>query len=280
MYNYTGKAYYYSGKSSGEKHTETDRFIYINDFGYCADHSRLSIRRKNGRPDYQLIYVAYGTLTIHENGKKRNLTSGDICLFRPGEPQIYTIDGEKTTHYWILFTGKEVENMLSFFEERSYHIGDFPEFERFCHSLWSDSEDKDGFSELLLDGTLITLIARIMKLINQDGKKNNELSKLHNAIQIMKSECHIRRSNEELSKLCGISKFYFIKLFKKSMGVSPQEYYTKLITDKSAHLLINTDYSVSEIAKSCGIEDALYFSRMFKKHMGMSPMAYRKNSSF
>ena len=280
MHNYIGKACYYSGKASDEKHTETDRFIYINDFGYCADHSRLSIRRKNGRPDYQLIYVAYGTLTIHENGKKRNLTSGDICLFRPGEPQIYTINGEKTTHYWILFTGKEVENMLSFFEERSYHIGDFPEFERFCNSLWSDSEDKDGFSELLLDGTLITLIARIMKLINQDSKKNNELSKLHNAIQIMKSECHIRRSNEELSKLCGISKFYFIKLFKKSMGVSPQEYYTKLITDKSAHLLINTDYSVSEIAKSCGIEDALYFSRMFKKHMGMSPMAYRKNSSF
>lgn len=280
MYNYTGKAYYYSGKSSGEKHTETDRFIYINDFGYCADHSRLSIRRKNGRPDYQLIYVAYGTLTIHENGKKYNLTSGDICLFRPNEPQIYTINREKTTHYWILFTGSEVEKMLSFFKERSYHIGAFPEFEHFCHSLWSGLQDEEEMAELLLNGELISIIARIMKLISQAGKKNNELPKLYKAIQIMKSECHIRRSNEELSKICGISKFYFIKLFKKSLGVSPQEYYAELIINKSSHLLINTDYSISEIAKLCGVEDALYFSRMFKKHMGISPVAYRKSNSF
>ena len=280
MYNYSGKPYYYSGKANGENHTDTDRFIYINDFGYCADHSRLSIHRKNGRPDYQLIYVAYGTLTIHDNGKKYNLTSGDICLFRPNEPQIYTINGEKTTHYWILFTGSEVEKLLSFFKERSYHIGVFPEFEHFCHSLWSGLQNEEEMAELLLDGELISIIARIMKLISQEGKKNNELSKLYNAIQIMKSECHIRHSNKELSTLCGISEFYFIRLFKKSFGVSPQEYYAELIIDKSSHLLINTDYSISEIAKLCGFEDALYFSRMFKKHMGISPLAYRKNSSF
>lgn len=280
MFNHVGEAYYYSGKSSGEKHTETDRFIYINDFGYCADHSRLSIRRKNGRPDYQLIYVAYGTLTIHENGKKLNLTSGDICLFRPNEPQIYTIDGEKTTHYWILFTGSEVEKMLSFFKERSYHIGVFTEFERFCHSLWSGLQNEEEMAELLLNGELITIIARIMKLISQEKKKNNELPKLYKAIQIMKAECHIRRSNEELAKLCGISKFYFMKLFKKNLGVSPQEYYAELIIDKSSHLLINTDYSISEIAKLCGVEDALYFSRMFKKHMGISPSTYRKKVLF
>ena len=277
MHNYTEKPYYYSGKSSGEKHTKTDRFIYINDFGYCADHSKLSICRKNGRPDYQLIYVAYGTLTIHENGKKRNLTSGDICLFRPNEPQIYTINEEKTTHYWILFTGSEVEKMLSFFKERSYHIGVFPKFERFCHSLWSGLQDEEEMAELLLNGELITIIAHIMKLISQGGKKNNELPKLYKAVQIMKSECHIRRSNEELARLCGLSKFYFIKLFKKSLGVSPQEYYAELIIDKSSHLLLNTDYNISEIAKLCGFEDALYFSRMFKKHTGVSPGTYRKN---
>jgi AraC-like DNA-binding protein len=277
MNNYIGKAYYYSGKSTGEKHTETDRFIYINDFGCCVDHSRLSIRRKNGRPDYQLIYVTSGVLTIHEQGKKHNLTSGDICLFKPNEPQIYTIDGVNTTHYWILFTGSEVENMLSFFKERSYHIGAFPEFELFCHSLWSGFQTEEESSELLLDGMLITLIARIMKLVCQNGKKSDELSKLHKVIQIMKSECHIRRSNEELSRLCGISKFYFIKLFKKNLGLSPQEYYAKLIIDKSSNLLINSNYNISEIAKLCGIEDPLYFSRMFKKHTGFSPCAYRQN---
>lgn len=269
--------YYYSGKLSGENHIESDRFMYINDFGYCEDHTNMSICRKNGRLDYQLIYISCGTLTIHENGKKLNLTSGDICLFRPNEPQIYTIDGTNTTHYWILFTGTAVENMLSFFKERSYHIGDFPEFEHFCHSIWSGLQSEEDSAELSLDGALITIISNLMKLISLK-KNNNEYPKLNKAIQIMKSECHIRRSNVELSKLCGLSKFYFIKLFKKHLGLSPQEYYTKLIIDKTSKLLTNTNYSISEIAKLCGIEDALYFSRMFKKHMGVSPLAYRKNS--
>lgn len=277
MHNYAGKAHYYSGKSSGEKHTETDRFIYINDFGYCADHSRLSIRRKNGRLDYQLIYVTHGTLTIHENGKRLNLTSGDVCLFRPNEPQIYTIDGENTTHYWILFTGSEVENMISFFKERSYHIGPFPEFERFCSMTWSDFQDEQESAELFLDGTLITIIARIAQLVNRNGQKTNELSRLNPALQIMKSEWNTKRSNEELAIICGLNKYYFIKLFKKNTGTTPQEYYTKHIIDNASNLLQNTSHSISEIAKLCGVEDALYFSRMFKKHMGISPYAYRKN---
>ena len=270
--------YFYSGKLSYGKHTETDRFIYVNDFGYCEDYSKMFTYRENGRLDYQLIYVKNGTLTIHERDEIRKLTGGDICLFRPNEPQIYSIDGESTTHYWILFTGSEVEQMLSFFKERSYNIGAFPEFERFCHSLWSGSQAEQESAELILNGMLLTIFGRISQLVSQDEKNNTELSKLRPAIEIMKSECHIRRSNESLAEICGLSRFYFIKLFKKCMGTTPQEYYTKLVMDKGSNLLLNTNYSIIEIAKLCGIEDPLYFSRKFKGYMGMSPRAYRKNN--
>lgn len=271
--------YFYSGKLSHGKHTETDRFIFVNDFGYCKDYSKMFTYRENGRPDYQLIYVKNGTLTIHENGKKRKLTAGDICLFRPNEPQVYIIDGESTTHYWILFTGSEVEKMLGFFKERSYHIGAFPEFEHFCQNLWSGFQAERESAELLLDGKLITIIAHISQFANLNEKKNIELSKLLPAIEVMKSECHMQRSNDELALLCKLSKFYFIKLFKKNIGLTPQEYYTKLIIDKGSNLLLNTNYSINEIAKVCGIEDALYFSKKFKKYMGMSPRAYRKSNN-
>ena len=272
--------YFYSGKLSFGECAETDRFIFVNDFGYCRDYSKMFTYRENGRPDYQLIYVKNGALTIHEQNKKLRLSSGDICLFRPNEPQIYSIDGEKTTHYWILFTGSEVEKMMSFFKGRYYHIGAFPEFEHFCNSQWSGIQSETESAELLLDGMLISIIARIAQFIDQKIKKNDESSKLRPAIEIMKSECHIRRSNEELASLCGLSRFYFVKFFKKNMGLAPQEYYTKLIIDKSSNLLLNTNYSVNEIAKLCGIDDPLYFSKKFKKYMGVSPRAYRNNNAF
>lgn len=268
--------YFYSGKSSYGKHTETDRFIFVNDFGYCEDYTKMFTYRENGRPDYQLIYVKYGTLTIHDQGKKHRLTGGDVCLFRPNEPQVYSIDGENTTHYWILFTGSEVEKILSFFNERSYHIGAFPEFEHFCKNLWGEFPFDEESNELLLDGSLLSIIGHISQFANLDKRKSAELSKLKPAIEIMKSECHIQRSNDVLASLCKLSRFYFIKLFKKNIGLTPQEYYTKLIMDKSSNLLINTNYSINEIAKLCGFEDALYFSKKFKKYMGISPRAYRK----
>ena len=268
--------YFYSAKLSGGIHTETDRFIFINDFGYNEDYSTMVTCRKNGRPDYQLIYVNYGTLTIHEEKGDILLSEGDVCLFRPNEMQFYSINGERTTHSWVLFTGSEVEKMLSFFKERSYHIGPFQEFEHFCRSHWSGFQAEQESAELILNGMLITIIGRIFQAVNQNANKTSVLSKLRPAVQIMKSQFNIRRSNEELASLCGLNKYYFIKLFKKNMGYSPQEFYARLLIDKSSELLRNTNINIYEIAKQCGIDDALYFSRLFKKHMGISPSAYRK----
>mgnify|MGYP003301615150 CR=1 FL=1 len=239
---------------------------------------KLPTLRPRGRLDYQLIYVASGKAHFYFNEKEEIVTAGHMVLYRPKESQKYEYYlQDQAEVYWVHFTGSAVESMLSFFKERSYHIGDLPEFELFCSSLWSGSNGEEEAAELSLDGILITIIARIMKLVSQEENKNNELPKLHKALRVMKSECHIRRSNEELANLCGISKFYFMKLFKKNLGVSPQEYYARLIVDKSSYLLVDTNYSISEISKLCGIEDALYFSRMFKKHTGVSPNAYRKS---
>ena len=74
---------------------------------------------------------------------------------------------------------------------------------------------------------------------------------------------------------------YLRKLFKKEVGVSPLEYMTNLRM-KSAEMLLTAmwanEYTVSEIARMCGYDDALYFSRVFKKHFGCSPSAYAKKA--
>lgn len=271
--------YFYFAKADPFNDSVSDSFIFVNNFGYVENYPNMLTDRKNGRFDYQLIYVKSGSLTIHGQDGKHILSSGDICLFRPNEPQIYS-SVEEVTYYWIHFTGSEVERMLSFFKECSYHVGVFTEFEQFCSMTWSDFQDDQESAELFLDGTLITIIARISKLVKKNGQKANELSKLNPALQIMKAEWNIRRTNEELSLICGLNKHYFIRLFKKNTGTTPQEYYAKLIIDNASNLLQKTSHNISKISKLCGIDDALYFSRMFKKHMGVSPFEYRKNRSF
>ncbi len=75
---------------------------------------------------------------------------------------------------------------------------------------------------------------------------------------------------------------YLRKLFKKEIGVTPLEYMTRLRMKKAAAMLTaqgGNDYSVAEIARLCGYEDALYFSRVFKKTYGVSPSAYANRHS-
>jgi AraC-like DNA-binding protein len=271
-----GKMHSYFAKTTNNSDSVSTRYISVNNFGYYENHSDMRVCRKGGRLDFQLIYVKRGNIVIHDRDGDFNLSEGGICLFRPGEPQVYSIFNQPTTFYWIHFSGTEVAEMLSFFQKRAYFIGSFPEFESYCRGFWLEFQSNRRSVELFYEGKLITLIAEISEGIGKDEKKSGELLKLRPALKIMKSECHIRRTNQELAELCGINKYYFMKLFKKNTGISPQAYYAKLIIDKSVQLLLNTDCSISEISKLCGIDDAFYFSRMFKKQMGVSPQAYRR----
>ena len=71
---------------------------------------------------------------------------------------------------------------------------------------------------------------------------------------------------------------YLRKLFKKEVGVTPLEYLIRVRMKKAETILsaMSGDYSVAEIARLCGYDDALYFSRVFKKSFGCSPTAFAR----
>lgn len=44
-------------------------------------------------------------------------------------------------------------------------------------------------------------------------------------------------------------------------------------------LLLESDFSITEIAYRCGFSDASYFSKVFRSSVGVSPLEYRKNGT-
>ena len=271
------RSYYRTITSSTE--SVSDEYIRLNNCGFNDALSNMETVRKNGRVDYQLIYVKSGELTVHREAGDLILGGGCIYLFRPGEPQIYGIYGVPTTFYWIHFTGVGVHEMLSFFTEEYYDIGAFREFERYCGPDFVEDIADEKYRSMLREGELISLFARLASRISGDKKKREERDLILPALNVMNGEPSRRLSNEELASLCNLNKFYFIKVFKSFTGYTPQQYYISIIIDKSKYLLENTKYNVNEISRICGIEDCLYFSRLFKKHTGCSPQNYRKSFS-
>lgn len=80
---------------------------------------------------------------------------------------------------------------------------------------------------------------------------------------------------EELAKTALISKTEVLRCFKAIMGLSPISYLNSYRLQRAAHMLMNTEKSIQEIADVCGFNDNSYFSKLFKKKYHVTPHDYR-----
>ncbi len=83
-------------------------------------------------------------------------------------------------------------------------------------------------------------------------------------------------SREEIAAYVSLSENYLSKIFKKETGYSISDYVLLRRMTQAKTLLIETTYSVSEIALAVGYSNSAYFIKMFKREVGKTPNEYRK----
>lgn len=83
-------------------------------------------------------------------------------------------------------------------------------------------------------------------------------------------------SLQEMADEAGVSKFHFIRLFRKSTGTTPYAFLVRLRLQTARRLLVTTDEHMAEIARSCGFRGASQFSAAFSREYGMTPTAFRR----
>jgi AraC family transcriptional regulator len=81
---------------------------------------------------------------------------------------------------------------------------------------------------------------------------------------------------DRLAAQVGLSKFYFNRLFKKTMSVSPSHHQINLRMDAARQLLRETKKSVVEIALDVGYANPSHFAQLFRRETGLSPSDYRQ----
>jgi AraC family transcriptional regulator len=81
---------------------------------------------------------------------------------------------------------------------------------------------------------------------------------------------------DRLAAQAGLSKFYFNRLFKSAVGVSPSHYHINLRMDEARQLLRETKKSVMEIALDIGYANPSHFAQLFRRETGLSPSDYRR----
>lgn len=76
-----------------------------------------------------------------------------------------------------------------------------------------------------------------------------------------------------LARRSGLSREHLHRLFRKTIGLTPQEY-ARLSRIARAKRLLLQGAALSDAAHQCGFADQAHFSRWFKRYFGVTPAAY------
>jgi AraC-like DNA-binding protein/mannose-6-phosphate isomerase-like protein (cupin superfamily) len=96
------------------------------------------------------------------------------------------------------------------------------------------------------------------------------------ALEFMRSHVDEAFDLDEIVASVGLDKSYFIRLFKKSVGVPPMRYATNLKMTAAANLLHTTQEPLATVAAQVGFSDEYHFAKRFKQWSGSPPGAYRR----
>jgi AraC-like DNA-binding protein len=84
---------------------------------------------------------------------------------------------------------------------------------------------------------------------------------------------------DALSHKFHVEKFNLMRQFKKSTGLTPNDYLTTLRIEASKKLMYE-DAALMDIAYSTGFYDQSHFYHSFKKYVGLSPTNYRQSLQY
>jgi transcriptional regulator GlxA family with amidase domain len=96
------------------------------------------------------------------------------------------------------------------------------------------------------------------------------------ALELMRSRVSDSYNLDYLVAQLGLDKSYFIRLFKKSVGVPPMKYAMNLKMNAAADLLHTTREPLAVVAAQVGFSDEYHFAKRFKQWSGVAPGAYRR----
>jgi AraC-like DNA-binding protein len=96
------------------------------------------------------------------------------------------------------------------------------------------------------------------------------------AQRLLLNDLRADQSLRQIAAHCGLSRSYFEKAFKASLGAPPHQWLVRQRIQRATKMLEQTNDSIGSIALSCGFTDQSHFTRVFRTAVGLSPAAWRR----
>jgi AraC family transcriptional regulator len=103
-----------------------------------------------------------------------------------------------------------------------------------------------------------------------------EPRQLERATDFMTARLSKRIRLGELAAITGLSQAHFGRAFKASTGVAPHRWLLEARITRAQRLLLDTDFSLAQVAIETGFSEQSHFTRVFRSVVGTPPGAWRR----
>jgi AraC family transcriptional regulator len=79
----------------------------------------------------------------------------------------------------------------------------------------------------------------------------------------------------DLAREASLSRFYFAKLFRNTVGHSPYQYVLERRIEQAKEMLALGESSSAEIASALGFSSESHLALAFRQHTGLAPAEFR-----
>lgn len=99
--------------------------------------------------------------------------------------------------------------------------------------------------------------------------------RLERVKQMVKADLGKKISVPLLAEACALTRSHFSRAFKRSMGLSPQDWIRLQRISQAKELIKTSALTLTQISAECGFCDQAHFSHMFSKTEGTNPASWR-----
>lgn len=231
------------------------------------------------RPHYLIHFILNGKGIYQAGDKVYPVSKGEAFLILPNEITYYEADGEAPWEYaWAAFDGEESDGLLWSAGLKKDNlvcsIYRLEECRRYLEKM-TERFQQSGHHEYELIGLFYLVFSTVAKT-DYNERKAPEQGYLDKALSYIRQNYSYDINVSDIARYVGIDRTYLYKIFKKHKNISVKKYLIQYRMLESKDMINNTDYTMTEIALSCGFNDLPTFCRLFKQAEGMTPTQYRQ----
>ena len=240
----------------------------------------LRVFERHTHPSYELHYVVAGRGFFELQGQRLTVRPGDLFYTRPGTEHRMVVPEREYLLQYVAFLELDAERDRELAGDLEMLIGEgqirrlgdrhhvlFAQVSR--QTLSNDARQQRAASARIL-GFLYDL------MVDAPSAQGGHPA-IEGALEFMRSHLDVAYDLNDVVGKLGIDKSYFIRLFKKTIGVPPMKYAMNLKMSVASDLLRTTSEPLAAVAARVGFYDEYHFAKRFKQWSGTAPGTYRQH---